>query len=102
MHSNITSRDMKLLSYIGLFILALLILWIIFAPGKGIVALHRLQNEMEKLQTANSRLTQENEALQAEIKKLQNDPAFLEEKARKEYGMLKKNEVLYLFDKKGK
>jgi cell division protein FtsB len=48
----------------------------------------------------NKRLAEENKALQKEIDRLQDDPAFLEEKARKEYGMLKENEVLYIFKKK--
>jgi len=47
-------------------------------------------------------LEAKNKALQEEINRLENDPAYLEEKARKEYGMLKENEVLYIFKKKEK
>jgi cell division protein FtsB len=60
----------------------------------------RNHNEVEKLQAENQRLEAENKALQEEINRLRDDPAFLEEKARKEYGMLKENEVLYIFKKK--
>lgn len=91
-----------MLPYAGLFFAILLILWIVFAPKRGILALHRSQKEIQRLQADNQRLAEENKTLQEEIKRLQKDPAFLEEKARKEYGMLKKNELLYLFKKKEK
>jgi cell division protein FtsB len=102
MRNKFTSREKKQLPYIGLFIVLLLILWMIFAPNRGILALHRSQKEIARLQAENSRLSKENRALQEEINRLQNDPSFLEEKARKEYGMLKENELLYLFKKKEK
>ena len=60
----------------------------------------RNHNEVEKLQAENQRLEAENKALRKELIRLQDDPAYLEEKARKEYGMLKENEVLYIFKKK--
>jgi len=37
--------------------------------------------------------------IQAEIDGLQDDPEYLEEVARKEYGLLKKNERVYDFSK---
>ena len=95
MRNKFTSREKKLLPHIGLFFLLLIILWIIFAPNRGMLALHRSEKEIERLQLANK-------ALQEEINRLQDDPAFLEEKARKEYGLLKENEVLYIFKKKQK
>ena len=62
----------------------------------------RTHEELERLQAENLRLEEENKALQKEISRLQDDPTYLEEKARKEYGMLKENEVLYIFKKKEK
>jgi len=100
MRQKFSSREKKQLSYISLFLGLLLVLWIIFAPNRGILALHKAQEEIARLQTENMRLAEENKALQEEINRLQDDPAYLEEKARKEYGMLKENEVLYIFEKK--
>ena len=102
MRNKFTSREKKQLPYIGFFLLVLLVLWLVFAPNRGIWALYRSQTEIERLQAENSKLVEENMVLQEEINRLQNDPAFLEEKARKEYGMLKDNEVLYIFKKKEK
>lgn len=100
MHNKFTSREKKQLYNVGLMLTILLILWIVFAPQRGILALYRSQNEIERLQVENKRLAQENKMLQEGISRLQDDPAYLEEKARKEYGMLKENEVLYIFKKK--
>ena len=100
MLSKFSSRERKQLYYIGLFIFILLLLWIVLAPNRGMLALYRSQKEMERLRIENQRLAEENRLLQEEINRLQDDPAYLEEKARKEYGMLKENEVLYIFKKK--
>jgi cell division protein FtsB len=102
MRNRFTNRDKKLLLYSGFFCVVLLILWIIFAPGRGAFDLFRNQKELKRIQAENIRLKDENKALQEEIDRLRNDPAYLEEKARKEYGMLKENEVLYIFKNKKK
>jgi len=100
MRNKFTNHQTKLLSYTALFFVLLLILWIIFAPNRGVFDMIRNHNEVEKLQAENRRLENENKALHEELIRLQDDPAYLEEKARKEYGMLKENEVLYIFKKK--
>ena len=100
MLKKFTSREKKLLSYAGLFFALLVLLWIVIAPNRGIFDMVRTHEELEKLQAENRRLEDENKALQEEMNRLQNDPSYLEEKARKEYGMLKKNETLYIFKKK--
>lgn len=100
MLQKFSNREKIQLFYIGLFLTLLLVLWIIFAPNHGIVSLYRAKEENTRLQADNRRLAEENKVLQEEINRLQDDPAYLEEKARKEYGMLKENEVLYIFKKK--
>jgi len=97
-----SNREKQQLSYVGLFLGLLLLLWIVFAPNRGIVALYKAKKEIMMLEEENKRLAGENKVLQEEINRLQDDPAYLEEKARKEYGMLKENEVLYIFKKKEK
>ncbi|MBW2505790.1 MAG: septum formation initiator family protein [Deltaproteobacteria bacterium] len=100
MLQKFSSREKKQLIYWGLFWASLLLLWIVFAPNRGVVALYKSNEEITRLQEENRRLAQENKVLQEEINKLQDDPSYLEEKARKEYGMLKENEVLYIIKKK--
>ena len=102
MRNKFTNNEKKLLSYSALFFALLLIIWVVFAPNRGVFDMVRSRKEIKRLQAENKRLEGENMALQEEINRLQNDPAYLEEKARKEYGMLKENEVLYIFKKKVK
>ena len=102
MLKKFTNHEKKLLSRAGLFFVFLVILWIIFAPNRGILDLFRTQKQLEEIQAENKNLVEENKALREEIDRLQNDPSYLEEKARKEYGMLKENETLYIFEKKKK
>ena len=57
-------------------------------------------NVKEKLKTAqseNSQAQAENERLRLKIQKIQNDPSYLEEIARKDYDLLKKNEIVFEF-----
>ena len=100
MLKKITSREKQLLYYAGLFFAIFILIWIFFAPNRGILDLFRAQEKLETLQAENQKLEKENKALQEEIDRLQNDPGYVEEKARKEYGMLKENETLYIFKKK--
>ncbi len=100
MLKQFTSREKTLLSYAGLFFALLVFLWIVFAPSRGIMDMLQAQKKLEKIQAKNKELEEENKALQEEMDRLQSDPAYLEEKARKDFGMLKENEVLYIFKKK--
>ena len=100
MFKQFSRSERKQILYITIFLAVLVLLWVLIAPKKSALHLLQAEKKLEVLQTENRRLAEENEALREEIDKLQNDPDYLEEKARKEYGLLKKNEVLYKFDKK--
>ena len=102
MANKFTNRERKLLIYVGLFCGVMLAAWLIFAPKSGILDMLKARKRLDDLQAENQKLAEENMALRQEIDRLQNDPAYLEERARKEYGLLKENEVLYVFDKKKK
>jgi len=55
--------------------------------------------ELKQLQQKTVELEKENSALQEEINRLQNDSEYLEEVARREYGLLRKNERVFDFSK---
>lgn len=80
-------------------ILVVVLLWLLFSPGSGIVTLISKRSELKELRQENLLLEQENIWLQAEIDRLQNDSVYLEEIARKDYGLLKKNEQVYDFSR---
>ena len=89
------SRVIKII----LAFLVVAVLWIIFAPGSGVVTLMSKRSKLETLQQETTRLQQQIDQLQKNIDRLQNDTKYLEEVARKDFGLLKRNEKVYDFSK---
>jgi cell division protein FtsB len=89
------SRVMKIVFILLIFAL----LWIVFLPGSGIITLISKRSELKKAQEETAQIEQQIDELQNVIDRLHNDPAYLEDIARKEYGLLKKNEEIYDFSK---
>jgi cell division protein FtsB len=100
MFKQFSHAEKRQLIYIGVFLTVLLLLWVLIAPKKSALHLLQAQKKLEAIQAANTKLEEENKSLRQEIDRLKHDPTYLEEKARKEYGLLKKNEMIYKFDKK--
>lgn len=73
--------------------------WIIFSPGSGIIALLHKKTRLKELAVQTEELSKENAELQQDIDKIQNDPASLEDLARRKYHMLKKDEIVYDFSR---
>jgi len=93
-----TGQDKKILWYLGLIAGIFLLLWLLFAPGRGYFHYRKLQKEIATLSQENSQLEAKNIELTEDIKRLKSDDAYLEEVARKKHGLLKKNETVYEFE----
>jgi cell division protein FtsB len=100
MLKQFSRSERRQLLYIGVFLVVLVLFWVLIAPKKSALHLVKAKQELEAIQAENKRLEEENDVLRKEIDRLKHDPTYLEEKARKEYGLLKKNEMLYKFEKK--
>ncbi len=96
---KITPQQEGLLIKIILALLLAAVLWVVFSPGGGLLLLKGQRSDLEQLEKEITELELENHDLQAEIDGLRNDPEYLEEVARKEYGLLKKNERVYDFSR---
>ncbi len=72
--------------------------WVLFAPGAGLVALIQKKAELYQAKDAYSQLYDENEKLRADIRRLNEDPQFLEKVARKR-GFLARGEMVFDFSK---
>ena len=94
---NLSPLQQKRLFRITLILIACALLWIFLAPGAGIVSLWSKHNKLEQLEHENIELTEKNKNLHSKIDRLQNDPAYLEEVARGEFEMLKKDEQVFVF-----
>ena len=101
--SNFSHRDKKRILVVSAIAGILLICWVIFSPN-GALKYYQLSRKIEAVQTENQQLQEQNKALRAEVTKLLNDPKYIEEVARKKYGFIKGNEIIFDFErpKKGK
>jgi cell division protein FtsB len=91
-------HDKKLMVLLGAAIAFLLLLWIVFAPGRGVLHYLKLQREITTLNEENERLESRNVELTADIQRLQSDNAYLEKIAREKHGLLKKDEMVFDFE----
>ena len=87
-------RHQKLLIYtlIGLLVTLQYPLW--FGSG-GVLTLWRLNREIAAQKADNAQLTERNAALEAEVNDLKQGYEAIEERARAELGMVKKDETFY-------
>ena len=92
-----TRRDRRALWFLGGVVVLFLLLFLLFAPGRGLVEYISLKKEMSGLQEENSRLAARNLELQEDIKKLRSDDKYLEEVARRKHGLLRKDETVFEF-----
>jgi len=75
------------------------VIWLLFAPGTGVYSLVKMRSRTAALEQQTEALMQTNEELRAEIERLKNDEAYLEQVAREKYGLLKKNERVFDFSR---
>ena len=85
--------------FLATIIAVLLLGWHLFSPF-GLRQYFHLQKELDRIRTENVFLAQRNRELAKELDRFKNDDAFFSEIARKQHGMIKKNEVIFDFSKK--
>ncbi len=92
----------KMFVRIVIFLVTAAFAWFIFAPHIGILAYLQKHSRFERLEEKAVQLEESNTSLSTEIDRLKNDPAYLEDVARREQGLLKKNEYIYDFSQQKK
>ena len=95
-----TSKKNILLAF-GIVALFCLLIFIIFGEN-GFADLKRLKTERNILLKKNDELIQKNLSLCREIERLKNDPEYVENVARKELGVIGRDEVVIKVKKGGK
>ncbi len=91
-------NDKKALWFLGVTVTILLLLWVLFAPGKGYLHYRKIQREIETLTQENKQLEEKNAEISKDIERLKSNDIYLEEVARQKHGLLKKNETVYEFE----
>ncbi|MBU1231298.1 MAG: septum formation initiator family protein [Proteobacteria bacterium] len=100
--TSLSPLQRKRLLRISLCILGAVFLWIVFAPGRGLFFLHQQKKHLAALAEQTEALIIKNKELAEGVERLQNDEGYLEQVAREEHGMLKKNEMVFDFAKEKK
>ncbi|HEB49380.1 MAG TPA: septum formation initiator family protein [Desulfobulbus sp.] len=95
---GLSRQERRTLRRVILLFLALGLLWLLLAPGRGLLRYRNLQQRVRTLAEENQDLERRNAELQQEIERLRSDDAYLEELARKKYGLLRENESVYDFE----
>ena len=75
----------------------LFILFFTVFGEQGLLRIHHLKKEMQEVQRHLEELKTENEKLKREIEALKSDRRYLESIARKDFGLVRKNEIIYQF-----
>ena len=79
----------------------LFILFFTIFGERGLLRIHHLKQEQQELQRRAEELQAENEKLKREIEALKTDRRYLESIARKDFGLVRQNEVIYQFPGQG-
>ena len=77
-----------------------IILFILFFSvfgERGVLRIHHLTQERDEIQKNALQIKNENEQLKREIEALKSDRRYLESIARKEFGLVRPNEIIYQF-----
>ena len=96
---------MNLKQHIILSITAILfisLLLLSFFGNKGFFDLLELKREKHTLAENNFKVSEKNFVLSREVHRLKNDPEFIEDIARKELGVIGKNEIIFKPNRPGK
>ena len=87
------SKKQRIFLSIAAFMLLGLFFFIIISE-QGLVDLISIEKERDKLVEKNSQLARENQALSIQIERLKGDPAYIENIARQELGMIAEDEII--------
>jgi cell division protein FtsB len=90
----------KKLYRISILLVGILLLAIFFTPGKGLFFLRKQKIQVATLNAEKQAMVEKNNALREDIKRVTTDMRYLEEVAREQHGLLKKEEMVFDFSPK--
>jgi len=85
--------------FIPLLVFVVITAWLTIFGNRGLIRVYKLSKERDSINVYNGKLKAENDALGEEIQRLKADNKYIEMIARKEMGMIGKNEMVYQFEK---
>lgn len=85
--------------YILLSLFVVVLFFITTFGERGLIRLYKLSRERDSILEYKKKIETENASFRNEIDLLKNDDKYIEVVARKELGMIGKNELVYQFEK---
>lgn len=98
--TSLSPLQQKKLYRISLLLVVIFLLVLFFAPGRGLFFLRRQKMQVIALNAEKQKLVEKNNVLREEIKRVTTDVRYLEEVAREQHGLLKKDEIVFDFSPK--
>ena len=93
------TKKHKILLSIGMAVIFSFFLLVIFGDN-ALLELNRIKRERNILIKKNEELARENNSMYTEIERLKHDPEYIENIARRELGMIGKNEIIFKVENK--
>jgi cell division protein FtsB len=87
----------KYLVCLAIFV-ASMILFTLFG-SRGLIQVYQLKVEKERILKSNAHLQEENQKISEQIRKLKSSKEEIEKIAREEFGFVRKNEIVYQFER---
>ena len=81
--------------------LTLLVWYFALFGEKGVVKIIQLRRERDRILSEVRWIQEENKRLKDEVRRLREDPNYLESVARRDLGLIKENEILFIFEDEG-
>lgn len=91
----------KRLFFVPAAVIVFILYFTIFGD-RGLLRINHLHRDRDDLQQKLTELKSENDKLKREIAALQSDRRYLESIARRDFGLVRSNEVIYQFPGQGK
>ena len=93
------SLKKKIMLVLAIMAMCSMLLFIVFGEN-GLTDLYKLKMEKDNLSKKSDELKKKNLSLYREIERLKNDPGYVEDVARKELGVIGKDDVIIKVKKK--
>jgi len=96
-----SSFRIKQLAPFIIFFLAIILVGLIFFGDDSYIRLKAIRAELEQRRSENTTAKKQVDELKKEVANLKKDPRTLEKAARNELGMLRPNEVIFIYKENG-
>jgi cell division protein FtsB len=90
------AAQLKRIGRIAVFLVGTVVIVDAIVGDRGLVAMRRARKQYDELSATIAKARAENDRLREEIRRLEDDPATIEELARRELGLIRPGEKVFI------